>query len=148
VVVERSDPPASSQVRAEVMLEKMVLPETVRLVVVASVDEEFTVRRLVMVLVPAFTKIPSPAVSGERKVPLSIQFEEPDPTQIPLMAKHPPVRLRPLARDDVAADEEKSALEKVVEALVMEKSVVVAKMSDEEPIWNEPSAKAVKSQCF
>jgi hypothetical protein len=53
-----------------------------------------------------------------------------------------------LARDDVAADEEKSALEKVVEALVMEKSVVVAKMSDEEPIWNEPSAKAVKSQCF
>ena len=44
-------------------------PESVpmaRVVVVALVEVAFTVTRLVMVLEAAFTKMPSPAVSGER----------------------------------------------------------------------------------
>ena len=41
------------------------------------------------------------------------------------MEKHPAVRLTPLAKDEVAADEEYRALEMVVEALVMENCAVV-----------------------
>jgi hypothetical protein len=58
----------------------------------------------------------------------------PLPTQVPLREKQPAVRLRPLARDEVAREEEYRALEKVVDALVMEKraSVEVAKVLGEE----------------
>lgn len=48
------------------------------------------------------------------------------PIHTPPTAQHPPVRLTPLANEEVAADEEKRALEIVVEAWVMLKSVEVA----------------------
>ena len=55
-----NEPSAPASGMAEVRL------VTARLVVVACVLVAFTVTRLVMVLEPAFTKMPSPAVSGER----------------------------------------------------------------------------------
>ena len=72
---------------------------------------------------------------------------DPPPTQVPLKEKHPPVRLTPLANDEVAALEEKSALEIVVDAFVMEKRVVVAKTSEELAMKKEPSWE-VRTMCF
>ena len=67
--------------------------------------------------------------------------------QAPFTAKHPAVTLIPFAKLDVAADEEKSALANVVEALVMEKSVEVAKASEEEPSSKLPFTER-KVQCL
>jgi hypothetical protein len=59
VVVARREPPASIHGKTLARpAAKMVFPVTVRLVVVASVVELFTMRRFVMVLVPEFTRIP------------------------------------------------------------------------------------------
>jgi hypothetical protein len=61
--------------------------ETKRLVVVAE-----TMVRFVTVDDPEFTKMPSPAASGERKRPPSVQLELPLPIHVPLIEKQPPVR--------------------------------------------------------
>ena len=58
VVVARKLPPPSSHVSAVVMPEKMEFPVTVRFVVVASVVELLTRRRLVIVEVPELTTMP------------------------------------------------------------------------------------------
>jgi len=166
VVVARKLPPPSIHVRElrSPAAEKMELPETVRLVEVASVARNLVAKRevevalvevlvsmsrLVMVDDAELTKTPSPAVAGERKSPPSVQLElpPPPPIHVPFTAQQPPVRLTPLAKLDVAADEEKRALEMVVEALVMERSVVVAYASEVEPIENTPEAD-VRDQCL
>ena len=60
MVVARREPPASihGKTLASPAAEKMEFPETVRLVVVASVVEELTILRLVIVEVPEFTRMP------------------------------------------------------------------------------------------
>jgi len=55
--------------------------------------------------------------------------------------------LTPLAKLEVAADEEKRALEIVVDAFVMLNNVVVAYASEEEPISREPATER-KVQCL
>lgn len=71
----------------------------------------------------------------------------PPPTHVPFTAQQPAVKFTPFAKDEVAALEEKSALEIVVDAFVMEKRVVVAKMSEELAMKKEPSWE-VRTMCF
>ncbi len=71
---------------------------------------------------------------------MSIQLELPLPIQTPLIEKQPPARLMPYANVEVASDDEYSALAKVVDAAVMEKSVEVAlNESVEVPIAKMPA---------
>ena len=154
VVVADTVPPVPK--RTPLKVPKMVFPVTVRLVEVASVlrslvaksdvevafvEVELMMSRLVMVEEAEFTKMPSPACNGERKRPPSVQLElpPPPPMQVPFTAQQPPVRLTPFAKDEVAAEEEKRALEIVVDAFVMEKRVVVAYASDDEPMRSSPA---------
>jgi hypothetical protein len=104
-----------------------VIEEIARLVVVACVEVERTITKFVIVEEAEFTKTPSPAARGERNAPPSVQLEAPSLViHVPLTAQQPAVKFTPLANEEVAALDEKSALAMVVEALVMEKRVVVA----------------------
>ena len=77
--------------------------ETYAYVEVACVVVEVTISRLVMVDEAAFTRMPSPAVKGERKAPPSVQLlEPPPPIQAPSIAKHPSERSMPPAKVLVA----------------------------------------------
>src|SRR3989344_1862616 len=67
-----------------------------------------------------------PEPSTEVTVPV------PPPRQVPLRAKQPAVRFTPLANEEVAREEEYRAFANVVDALVMEKRVVVAYASLED----------------
>jgi hypothetical protein len=120
-----------------------------RLVVVALVEVELVMSRLVIVEEAELMRTPSPACRGERKRPPSVQLDEPapPPIQVPFTAQQPPVRLTPMAKEEVAAEEEYRAFEIVVDALVMEKRVEVAYASEEEPISKFP-ATDLKVQCF
>lgn len=68
-----------------------------RFVEVAFVDVLLIISRFVMVLDAEFTSTPSPAASGERNAPPSVQLEDPPepPTHVPLIEKQPPAMLRP-----------------------------------------------------
>ena len=71
---------------------------------VAEVEVASMVTRLVIVEEAELIKIPSEAVRGVRYAPTSVQLEDPPapPTHVPLIAKHPAVRLRPLEAVEVA----------------------------------------------
>jgi hypothetical protein len=74
---------------------------------VAKVEVEFTMSRFVIVEEAEFTSMPSPAVSGERKAPPSVQLELPaaPPIHVPSTAQQPSVRFTPLAKEEVAREE-------------------------------------------
>jgi hypothetical protein len=79
-----------------------------------------------------------------------LEFAAPDPPppmQVPCTAQQPAVRLTPLAKLEVAADEEKRAFAMVVEACVMENKVVVAYASELEPMRSSPATE-VNVQCL
>jgi hypothetical protein len=83
----------------EVTVPSFELAVTAKFVVVAFVEVAFTVTRFVMVEEAEFTRMPSPAVRGERYAPASVQLEEPlPPTQTLFTAKQPSARLMPLAK--------------------------------------------------
>ena len=66
-----------------------------------------TVTRFVMVEDAELMRMPSPAVSGERYAPTSVQLDEPlAPIHVPAIAQQPLVRFTPPAKDEVAALEE------------------------------------------
>jgi hypothetical protein len=96
------------------------------------------------------TSTPSPAARGERKAPPSVQLELPAPPPIhaPFTAQQPPVRLTPFANEEVARDEEKRALEIVVEALVIVNCAVVevAKVVGEEDERTKSPPRFLKDQ--
>ena len=70
------------------------------MVEVALVEVALVRERLAMVEEAAVMTRPSLAVSGVKYKPLSVQLEAPSavlPTQVPLTAKQPAARLKPLA---------------------------------------------------
>ena len=97
-----------------------------RPVVVAFVPVALTKTRFVMVEEALLTSIGTEVV-GESMPPKS-SHDCPALLlrHVPAIAQHPLVRLTPLAKDEVAAEEEKRAFAMVVEAWVMEKRVEVA----------------------
>ena len=93
-------------------------PEIAKLVVVAFVDVAFPITRFVIVDDALLTRMPSVEVSGCRYAPWSVQFEDPLPMHVSLIAKQPPVKFNPTFDVDVEEPE-----------MVRPESVVVPKPS-------------------